>query len=58
MDTSGSLTTEPPNIHLLQFCLIRQGPLQFLSALVQCKVPVAALLAPDLSIHQESNLLL
>ncbi len=58
MVTSGSLTTELPNIHLLQFCLIRQGPLQFSFALVQCRVPVAALLAPDLFIHQESNLLL
>jgi hypothetical protein len=58
MVTSRSLTTEPPNTRLLQSCPIRQGPLQSLSALVQCRVPVAALLAPDLFIHQESNLLL
>ena len=58
MVISRSLTTAPRNTQLLPFCLIRQGPLRFSSALVRCRVLVAALSVPDLFLDCESNALL
>ena len=53
-----SSTTEPRNTQLPPSCLIRQGPLQFSSALVRCRVLVAAPSVLDLFNDCESNVLL
>lgn len=58
MAISRSLTTEPRNTQSLPSCPIRQGPLRFSSALVRCRVLVAALSVPDLFMDCESNVLL